>query len=223
MAKKKTGQEKEKKSPEPKGKKTPATKGKKGKKGTEKVEVEAEEVSAGAEGKVVSEPDFLKSVKKKASDINPLTLEPRQVGPDEEIQLTTPLSEFAPIMAPVSGKAATLADQLGLFFGELKDSYADRYSMWEDSINAVLLIMRKMQGTTAENSKQLVSAIEDFNARIKLGLGKFEKKRNAVEAYSGVDLRGTLRQLKEVMTLLKLQVQEYDLKTRVDTYMRYMS
>ncbi len=103
------------------------------------------------------------------------------------------------------------------------DEIADRYQMWEDSINAVLLIMRKMQATTTENTKLLINSIVDFHERVRIGLEKFEKKRNSVEKYSGADLWGTVKQLKRVMGILKLQIQEYELKSRVDTYLKYIA
>ncbi len=175
----------------------------------------------------VDQPSFLKTPAQKPPSahlptaINPLTLQPATAGPGEAPQVPPPM----PTSAGAAQEATTgdLYHDLGVFFGELQESYADRYKMWEDSINAVLLIMRKMQATTTENTKLLINSIVEFHERVKVGLEKFEKKRNAVEKYSGADLFGTIQQLKRVMGILKLQIQEYELKSRVDTYLKYIA
>jgi len=194
----------------------------------EKKEENAEEDQIPPEDAIVTEPSFLKSLPTKSATINPLTLEPRlavseeveaeeraRAGGDAEDLSRVPLTE-----AEVTSE--DLHTNLGRFFAELQESFADRYDMWENSINAVLLIMRKAQGMTIENSNKLVESIGELHKQVTEGLEKFEKKRNAVEEYSGADLRGTVKKLKQVMGILKLQVQEYDLKTRVDTYLRFM-
>ncbi len=175
----------------------------------------------------VDQPSFLKTPTQKPPApnapmaINPLTLQPAAAMPVDVPVVPAPM----PTSAGAAQEATTgdLYHDLGVFFGELQESYADRYRMWEDSINSVLLIMRKMQATTTENTKLLIDSIVDFHERVKVGLEKFEKKRNAVEKYSGADLWGTVKQLKRVMGILKLQIQEYELKSRVDTYLKYIA
>ncbi len=175
---------------------------------------------------IVEQPSFLTKPPKMPAArvptaINPLTLQstPVELG-------GIPLAPAAMPTSAGAAQEATSGDlyhDLGVFFGELQESYADRYKMWEDSINAILLIMRKMQATTTENTKLLIDSIVDFHERVKVGLDKFEKKRNSVEKYSGADLWGTVKQLKRVMGILKLQIQEYELKSRVDTYLKYIA
>ncbi len=173
----------------------------------------------------VDQPSFLKTPAAKPAAanvptaINPLTLQPLVAA--EVPQVPPPM----PTSAAASQEATTgdLYHDLGVFFGELQESYADRYKMWEESINAVLLIMRKMQATTTENTNLLITSIVDFHEKLTVGLEKFEKKRNAVEKYSGADLWGTVKHLKRVMGILKLQIQEYELKSRVDTYLKYIA
>ncbi len=176
---------------------------------------------------IVDQPSFLKKPAIKpppapvSAAFNPLTMQPVIPSPGEVPQPPAPM----PTSAGAAQEATTgdLYHDLGVFFGELQESFADRYKMWEDSINAVLLIMRKMQATTTENTKLLINSIVDFHERVKVGLEKFEKKRNSVEKYSGADLWGTVKQLKRVMGILKLQIQEYELKSRVDTYLKYIA
>jgi len=174
----------------------------------------------------VDEPSFLKKLAQKPqaaqipTTVNPLKLQPIVSNLGEVPQVPPQMQ------VPTGPQEATTGDlyhDLGVFFRELQESFADRYRMWEDSINAVLLIMRKMQATTVENSKLLIDSIVDFHERVKEGLTKFEKKRNSVEKYSGADLWGTVKQLKRVMGIVKLQIQEYELKTRVDTYLKYIA
>jgi hypothetical protein len=183
------------------------------------------------EDAIVSAPSFLTSSPAKSATINPLTLEPRlavsdEVAAEERVRAgEQPEGESESVVptAPVEGGPDDIYANMGRFFAELQESFSDRYEMWEQSINAVLLIMRKAQGMTIENSQKMVQSIEDLHKRVTEGLEKFEKKRNAVEEYSGADLRGTVKKLKEVMSILKLQVQEYDLKNRVDTYLKFMA
>jgi len=168
---------------------------------------------------IVDQPSFLKKPPQKPAAINPLTLQTAGIPEPPQAPASMPTPGIAAPEAPTG----ELYHDLGVFLGELQESFADRYQMWEDSINAVLLIMRKMQATTTENTKLLISSILDFHERLTVGLAKFEMKRNAVEKYSGADLWGTVKQLKRVMGILKLQIQEYELKSRVDTYLRYIA
>ncbi len=115
----------------------------------------------------VDQPSFLKTPTQKPPSarlptaINPLTLQSAAEIP----QVPPPM----PTSAGAAQEATTgdLYHDLGVFFGELQESYADRYKMWEDTINAVLLIMRKMQATTTENTKLLIDSIVDFHEKLK--------------------------------------------------------
>src|SRR4030042_3367205 len=91
----------------------------------------------------MDQPSFIKNPAQKPAVINPLTIQPSMAGIPEPPQIpsTTPTPSIVTPEAPTG----ELYHDLGVFLGELQESFADRYQMWEDSINAVLLIMRKMQ------------------------------------------------------------------------------
>lgn len=190
-----------------------------------------EEKQLSSEEALVNEPSFLQKPATKSATINPLTLEPRlavsdEVAAEEENRAVgiCPPSEEGTLLEPsTENPNEYFRQQLAVFFTELQESFSERYEMWENSMNAVLTVMRKMQSTTIVNSKQLFTSIEDVHKRVTTGLEKFEIKRNAIEEYSGADFRGTVKKLKQILGILKLQVEEYELKTRVDTYLRYIA
>ncbi|MBN2155434.1 MAG: hypothetical protein JW776_05280 [Candidatus Lokiarchaeota archaeon] len=106
----------------------------------------------------------------------------------------------------------TLFGDIGVFITELTDSYAQRYDTWEESTNSVLAVLRKLQIVSSDNTEQLVNNIETFHEQIKVGLDRFQIKREYVEKYADTNHTETARMLKKTLDLLALQIKEFKLK-----------
>ncbi|TXT65694.1 MAG: hypothetical protein BAJALOKI1v1_390014 [Promethearchaeota archaeon] len=102
------------------------------------------------------------------------------------------------------------------FFEELFEGYADRYGRWEDSINALLSVLRKMRKVTKNNSKELVSGIQKSYGEIQTKLQQFKLKRDEMEKYSGVNIEEMSSEFKKLIGLMSIQLKEYRLRKLTD-------
>lgn len=194
-------------------------------------------------GKVISTPSFLVEEPKKEEEIkdslkqeDPNIQNVEKVGSNEITPPQTGLmppppppmipkkpSEPAPVTAPksirISGitgdymPTGSLWGDTSVFFMELFDSYAERYDLWEESINQILTILRKMQLLNQQNSEILIQSIEKMHEKIKEGLDRFKLKRDYIEKISDVDLKSVTSMLKKTLDLLSLQLKEIKLKS----------
>ncbi len=99
-------------------------------------------------------------------------------------------------------------------------SYNDRYDRWENSISAILSILRKMRKITKKNTEDLTVSINNIFEKIKVDLSQFKIKRTEIEKVAEVDVQSMSGKFKRVLGLLELQVKEYQLKRETDNYIR---
>ncbi|MFW9939052.1 MAG: hypothetical protein ACFFD5_15510, partial [Candidatus Thorarchaeota archaeon] len=108
--------------------------------------------------------------------------------------------------------------KLSNFFEELFVGYNERYDRWENSVSALLAILRKMRKITKKNTEDLVSTINNQYEKIQKNLEEFKIKRDEIEKISDVDIEIMSSEFKKVLGLLELQVKEYQLKKLTDEY-----
>ncbi len=106
------------------------------------------------------------------------------------------------------------------FFEGLLGSYNYRYDRWENSISAILAILRKMRKITKKNTEDLTVSINNIFEKIKVDLSQFKIKRTEIEKVAEVDIQSMSGKFKRVLGLLELQVKEYQLKRETDNYIR---
>jgi hypothetical protein len=210
------------------------------------VEVVLEEISGDKKpilpdtktGKVIAAPSFLGDEEEPQPEVKPETQPDSEIEdqPQKRISLPplppvstkvveTPI-EPAPIEAPISTRPSgivgdykptgSLWGDMSVFFMELIDSYAGRYDLWEESINQILTILRKIQLLNQQNSEILIQSIEKCHEKIKVGLNRFKLKRDHIEKLSETDLQTVTKMLKKTLDLLSLQLKEIKLKSLLD-------
>ena len=119
---------------------------------------------------------------------------------------------------PSFSKKDDIYFKLANFFEELFTGYNERYDRWENSVSALLSILRKMRKITKKNTEDLVSSIKNLYEKIQRDLEQFKIKRDEIEAISNVDVESMSSEFKKVLGLLELQVKEYQLKKLTDEY-----
>lgn len=108
--------------------------------------------------------------------------------------------------------------KLSQFFEGIFQGYNERYEMWENSVSAILAILRKMRKITKKNTEDLVSSINKLHEKIQFNLEQFKIKRDEVEKLTDVDIESMSSEFKKVLGLLELQIKEYQLKRLADEY-----
>ncbi|MFW9773599.1 MAG: hypothetical protein ACFFFB_00420 [Candidatus Heimdallarchaeota archaeon] len=108
--------------------------------------------------------------------------------------------------------------KLAQFFEDFFQGYNERYEMWENSVSAILAILRKMRKITKKNTEDLVSSINKLHEKIQFNLEQFKIKRDEVEKLADVDIESMSSEFKKVLGLLELQIKEYQLKRLADEY-----
>jgi hypothetical protein len=141
-------------------------------------------------------------------DIPQASPEPAPVNAPQSIRPSGIVGDYTPI--------GTLWGNTSVFFMELIDSYAERYDIWEESINQILSILRKMQLLNQQNSEILIKSIEKCHEKIKEGLERFKIKRDYIEKISDTDLKSVTKMLKKTLDLLSLQLKEIKLRSLLD-------
>jgi hypothetical protein len=106
--------------------------------------------------------------------------------------------------------------KLSEFFKELFEGYEKRYDRWEESINALLSVLRKMRKITKNDTKELVSGIENIYGEIQTRLEQFKTKRDEIEKVSGVNVEEMSAEFKKVIGLMSIQLKEYRLRKLTD-------
>jgi len=134
---------------------------------------------------------------------------------DEKEIVPTPVEE-----KPSFVKTENIYMKLTEFFEGLLKSYNGRYDRWENSISAILAILRKMRKITKKNTEDLVLSINNIFEKIQVDLGQFKIKRTEIERVAEVDIEVMSGEFKRVLGLLELQVKEYQLKRVTDNYIR---
>jgi len=134
---------------------------------------------------------------------------------DEEGIVPPPIKE-----EPSFVKQENIYMKLTEFFEGLLRSYNGRYNRWENSISAILAILRKMRKITKKNTEDLVVSINNIFEKIQADLGQFKIKRTEIEKVAEVDIESMSGEFKRVLGLLELQVKEYQLKRVTDNYIR---
>lgn len=119
---------------------------------------------------------------------------------------------------PSFSKKDDIYFKLANFFEELFTGYNERYERWENSVSALLSILRKMRKITKKNTEDLVSSINNLYDKIQKDLEQFKIKRDEIENLSDVDIESMSSEFKKVLGLLELQVKEYQLKKLTDEY-----
>ncbi len=141
---------------------------------------------------------------------------PEEKKPTDEKEIVpTPVEE-----APSSVKRENIYMKLTEFFEGLLKSYSGRYDRWENSISAILAILRKMRKITKKNTEDLVISINNIFEKIQTDLAQFKIKRTEIERVAEVDIEWMSAEFKRVLGLLELQVKEYQLKRVTDNYIR---
>lgn len=137
-------------------------------------------------------------------------------APNEPTPANVPMSNQISGISNKYQPTGNLWGDTSVFFMELFDSYSERYDLWEESINQILIILRKMQQLNQQNSEILIQSIEKLHDKIKEGLDKFKLKRDYIEKISEVDLKSVTSMLKKTLDLLSLQLKEIKLKSLLD-------
>lgn len=119
---------------------------------------------------------------------------------------------------PSISKKDNVYFKLAQFFESVFQGYNERYEMWENSVSAILAILRKMRKITKKNTEDLVSSINKLHEKIQFNLEHFKIKRDEVERLSDVDIESMSSEFKKVLGLLELQIKEYQLKRLADEY-----
>ncbi|MHA1733688.1 MAG: hypothetical protein ACTSU5_17200 [Promethearchaeota archaeon] len=184
---------------------------------------------------VVTAPSFSQATDEQGVKINPLTMKPAATAvsvealqQQQQAQQPQVTPEQAPEPAPeqeapvlVTGEpTGTLGGDLGVFFQELSSSLAERYDLWESSINTILTTLRMMQQVTNTNAEIMISSIEKMHDEIKVGLNHFVTIRTEIEKYTDQNLNEVVKNLNRVLGILSLQIKEYQLKNKVNAYVR---
>lgn len=178
-----------------------------------------------AGGKVITTPAFMAKGAAKPGAAPP-SAPPKPLAPPKPGAEPPAKPGVAPPGAPTKParkpgeSTGNLWGDLGVFLTELSDSYADRYQLWENSINTVLSILRKMQQVTNTNAEIMIDAIEQQHDEIKTGLNHFVTLRDAIERQTDQDLNEVTKNLRRVLGILSLQIKEYQLKAKVDNWLK---
>ncbi len=135
-----------------------------------------------------------KSVKKEVD----ISKEAKETKKDEELQ------------------KISIYKKLNEFFQQVFENYEIRYNRWEDSINALVSVLRKMRKVTKDNTQQLVSGIKNIYGEIKTNLEQFKIKRDEMEKVSGVNIEEMSREFKKLIGLMSIQLKEYQLRKLTD-------
>ncbi|TXT66665.1 MAG: hypothetical protein BAJALOKI3v1_20128 [Promethearchaeota archaeon] len=113
-------------------------------------------------------------------------------------------------------KGEDVYEKLGEFFEKLFNGNQERYNQWENSISALLSLLRKMRKITKKNTEALTQEINKAYEKIRKNLDQFKLKRDEIEKIAEVDIQGMSREFRKVLGLLELQVKEYQLKRMTD-------
>ncbi|MFX1497369.1 MAG: hypothetical protein ACFFBH_07575 [Promethearchaeota archaeon] len=135
---------------------------------------------------------------------------------EKKKEIIAPVEE--PIKKPSFSKKDNVYLKLSQFFEGIFQGYNERYEMWENSVSAILAILRKMRKITKKNTEDLVSSINKLHEKIQFNLEQFKIKRDEVERLSDVDIESMSSEFKKVLGLLELQIKEYQLKRLADEY-----
>jgi hypothetical protein len=113
-------------------------------------------------------------------------------------------------------KKEVIYNKLTEFFQKFFEDYDARYNRWEESINALVSVLRKMRKITKHNTQQLISGIKNIYGEIQTNLEQFKIKRDEMEKVSGVDLEEMSREFKKLIGLMSIQLKEYQLRKLTD-------
>jgi len=117
---------------------------------------------------------------------------------------------------PEEFKEEVIYNKLAEFLQQLFEDYDARYNRWEDSINALVSVLRKMRKITKNNTQQLVSGIKNIYGEIHTNLEQFKIKRDEMEKVSGVNIEEMSREFKKLIGLMSIQLKEYRLRKLTD-------
>jgi hypothetical protein len=159
----------------------------------------------------LTEREKIKEEKTKVESVEEKVVEEKK---DEDIS-SKPISTKE---KPSFSKKDDIYFKLSKFFEELFTGYNKRYDRWENSVSALLAILRKMRKITKKNTEDLVSTINNLHEKIQKNLEQFKIKRDEIEKVSDVDVESMSSEFKKVLGLLELQVKEYQLKRLTDEY-----
>jgi len=158
----------------------------------------------------------LEEVKSSEEAKPPEVVTPEEKKPTDEIEIVPTVVEETPSIV----KTESIYMKLTEFFEGLLKSYNGRYDRWENSISAILAILRKMRKITKKNTEDLVLSINNIFEKIQADLEQFKIKRTEIERIAEVDIEWMSGEFKRVLGLLELQVKEYQLKRVTDNYIR---
>ncbi|MHA1648361.1 MAG: hypothetical protein ACTSVL_12390 [Promethearchaeota archaeon] len=102
------------------------------------------------------------------------------------------------------------------FFKQLGRSYEGRYSLWENTFTSIVAILRKMRQLNEDNTKSIIDGLNQLENQITKNFEEFRIKRDEVERFSDVDLKGVIGNFKKTLEVLKLKVQEYRVQHEIN-------
>jgi exonuclease VII large subunit len=103
-----------------------------------------------------------------------------------------------------------------IYFLQLQRAYNKRYELWEDTNQEILKILRKMQQNMQQNISVFIQSLEKIHKRLDDGLDDFTRKRDEIQRYSDVDYKQVVKELRETLLLLGIQIQDFKLRKTIN-------